>query len=74
MATSCHAPAKRCISRESSGNPLPRRGQVKEQIVKKIAAAVATVAVLACDKTAAGTGKERGGIKAPAAEAVAKKN
>lgn len=55
-----------------SGNPLPRRrGQVKERIVRDIADALATAAVLACgDRTVvAGEGKKGGGDKAPAATA-----
>jgi hypothetical protein len=45
-----------------SGNPLPRRrGQVKERIVRDIADALATAAVLACgDRTVAGAGKKGG--------------
>lgn len=72
MATSCHAPAsvKRCISRTPSGNPLPRRGQVKEKIAKHIITAVATAAMLACDK--AGGGK-KGGDKPPAVAGAKKK-
>ncbi|TVU02342.1 hypothetical protein EJB05_52126, partial [Eragrostis curvula] len=78
MATSCHAPAKRSmstLSRAPSGNPLPRRGQIKERIVKNIVVAVGTAAVLACDRTgSAAAGKKDGGFKAPTAEAGAKKN
>jgi hypothetical protein len=55
---------RRCISKTPSGNPLPRRGQVKEKIVRDIAAALATAAVLACDRTAgAGAGKKGAGDK-----------
>ncbi|CAL4960603.1 unnamed protein product [Urochloa decumbens] len=61
-ASSDAAPAiRRSISKTPSGNPLPRRGQVKERIVRDIAAALATAAVLACDRTAvAGAGKTTG--------------
>ena len=52
-----------------SGNPLPRRrGQVKERIVRDIADALATAAILACgDRT--GAGKKGEGGRAPAATA-----
>lgn len=66
MATSSHAPVKRCLSKAPSGNPLPRRGQVKESMGKQIvaaAAAVATAAALACEKTGgggAGSGDKKG--------------
>uniref|UniRef100_A0A0E0JQP1 Uncharacterized protein n=1 Tax=Oryza punctata TaxID=4537 RepID=A0A0E0JQP1_ORYPU len=78
MATNSHAPVKRCLSKAPSGNPLPRRGQVKESMGKHIvaaAAAVATAAVLACDKTTgagAGSGDKKGSGK-PAPVAGAKK-
>jgi hypothetical protein len=53
-----------------SGNPLPRRrGQVKERIVRDIADALATAAVLACgDRTVVGAaaGKKGEGGRAPA--------
>jgi hypothetical protein len=66
-ASSDAAPVmRRCISKTPSGNPLPRRGQVKEKIVRDIAAALATAAVLACDRTAgggAGAGKKGAGGK-----------
>ncbi|RCV28013.1 hypothetical protein SETIT_5G371500v2 [Setaria italica] len=64
-ASSDAAPViRRSISKTPSGNPLPRRGQVKERIVRDIAAALATAAVLACDKTAgAGTGKKDAGAR-----------
>ncbi|KAG0540030.1 hypothetical protein BDA96_03G373600 [Sorghum bicolor] len=54
-----------------SGNPLPRRrGQVKERIVRDIADALATAAVLACgDRTVVGAGKKGEGGRAPAATA-----
>jgi hypothetical protein len=41
------------VTKTPSGNPLPRRGQVKEKIVKQIAATAATA--LLCD---AGGGKK----------------
>jgi hypothetical protein len=76
MATTCHAPARRSIGRAPSGNPLPRRGQVLERIVKNIGVAVGTAAALACDRTAgSGAGKNGcGADKAPTAVAGAKKN
>ncbi|KAL5228949.1 hypothetical protein ABZP36_017214 [Zizania latifolia] len=53
-----------------SGNPLPRRGQVKENMGKQIvAAAVATAAALACDKTSS----KKGGGKPPAVAGDKKK-
>ncbi|KQK10396.2 hypothetical protein BRADI_2g54222v3 [Brachypodium distachyon] len=60
MAPSSYpAPA---ISKTPSGNPLPRRGQVKESMGKQIAAvAVSTASVVlhACsDKKAAGAKKK----------------
>ncbi|KAF7031481.1 hypothetical protein CFC21_042805 [Triticum aestivum] len=71
MSTSCRAPANRCICKTPSGNPLPRRGQVKESIAKHIvAAAVATASVLVCDADAGG---KKGGAKPPAPPAGAKK-
>ncbi|GJN17247.1 hypothetical protein PR202_gb04300 [Eleusine coracana subsp. coracana] len=77
MATISHALAtKRSMSRAPSGNPLPRRGQVKERIVKNIVVAVGTVAVLACDRTTgSGAGQKDGGGKQTfTAVAGAKKN
>ena len=62
-ASSDAAPAiRRCISKTPSGNPLPRRGQVKQRIVKDIAGALATAAVLACDRAAV-AGKKGAGAK-----------
>ncbi|KAI5007209.1 hypothetical protein ZWY2020_047157 [Hordeum vulgare] len=67
MSTSGRAPAKHCVCKTPSGNPLPRRGQVKESIAKHIvAAAVATASALVCD---AG-GKKAGAAKPPAAPAA----
>ncbi|KAG8054841.1 hypothetical protein GUJ93_ZPchr0001g32754 [Zizania palustris] len=65
--------AQLCISNSKmpSGKPLPRRGQVKENMGKQIvAAAVATAAALACDKTGA---KKGGGGNRPPAVAGDKK-
>ena len=40
---------RRLLSKTPSGNPLPRRrGQVKERIIRDIAAALATAAGHAC--------------------------
>nr|XP_045090378.1 uncharacterized protein LOC123497728 [Aegilops tauschii subsp. strangulata] len=70
MSASSRAPANRCVCKTPSGNPLPRRGQVKESIAKHIAAAaVATASALVCD---AG-GKKGGAAKPPAAPAGANK-
>jgi hypothetical protein len=54
-----------------SGNPLPRRrGQVKERIVRDMADALATAAVLACgNRTVAGACKKGERGRAPAVTA-----
>ncbi|KAF0887481.1 hypothetical protein E2562_002216 [Oryza meyeriana var. granulata] len=75
MATSSHAPVKRCLSKTPSGNPLPRRGQVKENMGKQIvaaAAAVATAAAVACNNTGGG-GKKGGGKPASVAGGAMKR-
>jgi hypothetical protein len=47
------------IAKTPSGNPLPRRGHVKECIAKQIvAAAAATASVLICDAGGSGAGKK----------------
>ncbi|KAF8716921.1 hypothetical protein HU200_026023 [Digitaria exilis] len=53
---------RRSISKTPSGNPLPRRGQVKERIARDIAAALAAVAASACgDRTVGfGAGDKKG--------------
>lgn len=60
--------ARLVLVKTPSGNPLPRRrGQVKERIVRDIADALATAAVLACgDRTVVGAGKKGEGGRAPA--------
>ncbi|PUZ54100.1 hypothetical protein GQ55_5G102900 [Panicum hallii var. hallii] len=63
-ASSDAAPGiRRCISKTPSGNPLPRRGKVKERIVRDIAGALATAAALACDRTAVAGKKDAGAKK-----------
>jgi hypothetical protein len=49
------------VTKTPSGNPPPRRGQVKEAIAKQIAAAVASV--LVCDAGGGGAGKKLAGAK-----------
>jgi hypothetical protein len=66
------------ITKTPSGNPLPRRGHVKECIAKQIvaAAAAATASVLVCDAGGSGGGKKLAGGKvlpAPAAGSGKKK-
>lgn len=52
---------RRSISKTPSGNPLPRRGQVKERIARDIAAALAAAAGHACgDRTAGADGNKKG--------------
>uniref|UniRef100_A0A0D9V7I2 Uncharacterized protein n=1 Tax=Leersia perrieri TaxID=77586 RepID=A0A0D9V7I2_9ORYZ len=67
MATSSNAPVNRSPSKTPPANPLPRRGQVKEnmgkQIVAVAAAAVATATALSCNNTGGGGGKKGGGGK-----------
>ncbi|KAF8775401.1 hypothetical protein HU200_004821 [Digitaria exilis] len=51
---------RRSISKTPSGNPLPRRGQIKERIARDIAAALAATAASACgDRTASGAGAKK---------------
>uniref|UniRef100_A0ACD5W206 Uncharacterized protein n=1 Tax=Avena sativa TaxID=4498 RepID=A0ACD5W206_AVESA len=75
MSTSGRAPVSRgpVITKTPSGNPLPRRGQVKESIAKHIVAA--TASVLVCDAGAVGGGgkKSAGGKILPAPPGSAKK-
>jgi hypothetical protein len=60
------------VAKTPSGNPLPRRGQVKEKIVKQIAAAAATA--LLCDAGGGDAGKKLAGAKIlPAPPGSAKK-
>jgi hypothetical protein len=67
MPTAGSAP----VTKTPSGNPLPRRGQVKETIAKQIAAAAASV--LVCD-AGGGGGKKLAGAKIlPAPPGSAKK-
>jgi hypothetical protein len=67
MSTGGSAP----VTKTPSGNPLPRRGQVKETIAKQIAAAAASV--LVCD-AGGGGGKKLAGAKIlPAPPGSAKK-
>jgi hypothetical protein len=68
MPTAGSAP----VTKTPSGNPLPRRGQVKETIAKQIAAAAASV--LVCDAGGGGGGKKLAGAKIlPAPPGSAKK-
>jgi hypothetical protein len=69
MSTGGSAP----VTKTPSGNPLPRRGQVKETIAKQIAAAAASV--LVCDAGGGGGGgKKLAGAKIlPAPPGSAKK-
>ncbi|OEL16633.1 hypothetical protein BAE44_0022349 [Dichanthelium oligosanthes] len=50
---------RRWLSKTPSGNPLPRRGQVKERIARDVAAALATAAALACGDRTAGAGAKQ---------------
>lgn len=50
---------RRSISKTASGNPLPRRGQVKERIARDIAAALAAAAGHACGDRTAGAGAKK---------------
>jgi hypothetical protein len=59
------------VTKTPSGNPPPRRGQVKEAIAKQIAAAAASV--LVCDAGGDGSKKLAGGKILPAPPCSAKK-
>jgi hypothetical protein len=72
MPTSGTAPAtRRVITKTPSGNPLPRRGQVKQTIAKHIVAAAASV--LVCDAGGGGGRKSAGGKIVSAPPGAAKK-
>ena len=74
MSTSSRAPVSRnMVTKTPSGSPLPRRGQIKENIAKHIvAAAAATASVLVCDAPGGGK-KSAGGKITPAVVADGKK-
>ncbi|CAM0882945.1 unnamed protein product [Alopecurus aequalis] len=76
MSTSSRAPVSRSsmVTKTPSGSPLPRRGQIKENIAKQIVAvAAATASVLVCDAGGGGKKLAGGKIVPAAAPGTAKK-
>uniref|UniRef100_J3L5K3 Uncharacterized protein n=1 Tax=Oryza brachyantha TaxID=4533 RepID=J3L5K3_ORYBR len=61
METSSNPPVKRCLSKTPSRNPLPRRGQVKENMGRQIVAAAAARAPPAAPPLSGNRGGGGGG-------------